>query len=65
MTNLYEEIDLLALPPGTVIAGPDWHNEVYKKVDTDEWYGIGSDAPWTARALTPRGPFHILKMGET
>jgi hypothetical protein len=62
--TLQDEVDLIALPTATVIVGPSCHDEVYKKTDTDEWYSIASDAPWTCRALSHRGPFTVLRFGE-
>lgn len=63
MSALFEEMELLALPNRTVIAGPDWHDEVYQKTDTDEWYAIAQEAPWTSRSLRARGPFTVLRHG--
>lgn len=52
--------ELIMLDPGTVLRGPDWHSEVYMKVGDVEFMGIGSDEPWLASNLEPRGPFIIL-----
>lgn len=62
--TLIDEVELLAMPVATVVAGPAWHDEVYKKTATDEWFSIASDVPWTSRSLVPRGPFSILRFGE-
>lgn len=64
MSALYDEMELLALPLRTVVAGPSWNDEVYQKTDTDEWFSIASDAPWTCRSLAACGPFAILRLGE-
>jgi len=53
---------LNALPDRTVIAGPEWHDEVYQK-SGETWYGIGSGMPWEAKDLGPRGPFNVLRRG--
>lgn len=58
------ETELLVLPLRTVIAGPSWHDEVYQKCGTDEWYAIAQQHPWTSRELVSRGPFSILRLGE-
>jgi hypothetical protein len=66
MSTLFDEIELLALPVGTVIAGPSWHDEIYKKFDTetDQWFTTGTEDPWTSRTLIARGPFTILRLGD-
>jgi hypothetical protein len=61
---LIEEAELLMLPVRSVIAGPNWNDEVYQKTDTDEWFAIAQEIPWTSRSLRARGPFTILRFGE-
>lgn len=58
---LQQEAELIVLPAGTVIAGPAWHDEIYQKGGTDEWYAVAQETPWTSRSLLPRGPFTILR----
>lgn len=64
MSTLTDEVELIALPTATILVGPSWHDEVYKKCGTDDWFSIGSDVPWSARSLAPRGPFSVLRFGE-
>lgn len=56
---------LTDLPIRSVIAGPEWHDEVFQKVDDNKWLSFGSDRPWSAKDLTPRGPFTVLRRGES
>jgi hypothetical protein len=52
--------DLIMLPVETVLRGPDWNGEVYVKVGYVEFVSAGSETPWLASNLEPRGPFIIL-----
>lgn len=64
MSVLIAELELLALPPRTIVVGPEWHDEVYQKCGTDEWFAIAQEHPWTSRSLVARGPFTVLRFGE-
>lgn len=60
-----QEAELIMLPPGTVIMGPEWHEECYQRGGgTDEWWAPAQSEPWTSRSLLARGPFRILHMGS-
>lgn len=61
---LSEEEKLRSFPIRTVIAGPEWHDEIYQKSGEDDWYPIGSNVPWTTAGLATRGPFHVLRRGR-
>lgn len=61
---LSEEEKLRSLPLRTVVAGPEWNDEVYQRSDEDEWYAIGSNIAWTTAGLATRGPFHVLRRGR-
>lgn len=65
MSGLVEqEAELLVLPPGTVLLGPEWDEECYQKGgDTDEWWAPGQEVSWTSRSLLSRGPFTVLHVG--
>ena len=52
--------ELLMLPVGTVLAGPSRDAEVYQKTDDVTFYATGSETPWLASNLEPRGPHRIL-----
>jgi hypothetical protein len=62
--NLVTAEDLAKLPAGSVVAGPSYHDELYKHMGADLWLGIGSDDPWNSHQLEPRGPFFLLKLGS-
>lgn len=64
MSVLLEEVELIALPLRTVIAGPSLDDEVYQKCGTDDWFAVAQEHPWTSRSLVARGPFTILRLGE-
>lgn len=59
--SIQEILDVL--PNRTVIAGPEFHDEIYQKSGT-VWYGVGSNVPWDTASLAERGPFSVLRRGE-
>lgn len=52
--------ELVMLETGTVLRGPDWHGEVYVKFSDVEFYAPGSETPYRASEVQPRGPYTVL-----
>lgn len=51
---------LLLLEPGTVLQGPDFHEETYKCTAPGTFHTIASTTEYRASELVGRGPFAII-----
>jgi hypothetical protein len=51
---------LVLLEPGTVLQGPDFHEETYKCTGPGTFHTIASTTEYRASELVGRGPFTII-----
>lgn len=51
---------LVLLEPGTVLQGPDFHEETYKCTAPGTFHDIASPTEYRASELVGRGPFTII-----
>lgn len=63
-TRVVTRRDLADMPVASIIVGPAWNDELYKKWDANTWFAIAQDIPWTDKSLEARGPFVVLRYGE-
>lgn len=55
--------ELVTLEPGTVIQGPDYHEETYKCTAPGTFHAIASPTEYRPSELVGRGPFTIIHKG--